>query len=137
MVRLKKRFWQLVLAMLVGFGALAGTALPAHSATWYSNNAWCGTFFTTNCATLWTGGYPTGMVRGSGQMDLYEVVLQTKTSPTGAWSTVARTYPQTSRTIFTPAVKAGKWNTYNTCVRFVKNGPLWCRSNKGGVYLGD
>jgi hypothetical protein len=132
----KTRLLQFAVAMLVGLGMLAAT-VPAQAATWYTFSRYCGTFFTQICDVQYTGGYPSGVVRASGSLRQYEVQLQTQTAIGGPWSTVAKTFPQTSKTIHTPSVHAGRSNSYRGCVRTVQGGALLCLSPQGTIYLGD
>lgn len=133
----RNRLLQSVFAMFVAFGVLGGSALPAGAATWYTHDRWCGTFFTQPCDVQYTGGYPTGYVRAAGTMSQYEVSLQSQTVIGGPWLTVARTYPHSSGTIYTPSVRAGKTSSYRGCVRTVSGGPNLCLAPTGPIYLGD
>jgi hypothetical protein len=130
----KKRFLQSVVATVVALGALAGTATSASA--WYNDGKWCPGIGPSalSCVTEWTGGYPSGLVRGFGQRNNYQVTLQTNSG--AGWINVATTYPQTSNTAITPSVRAGKFNYYRTGVRTVRGGRFLV---PGGpyVYLGD
>jgi hypothetical protein len=138
MSRLKKRLLQSVSAMLLALGVVATAALPAQAVTWYGyNGGGCGTFNTYICDVQDTGSWPTGQVRGVGQRNVYLVALQSSTTGTGNWVTVATTYPGSGGNFITPAVQAGKYNWYHTCFKLTSGGPLWCNGGNGPIYLGD
>lgn len=135
MGRLKKRFLQSVFAMLIAVGMVVPAAVSAQAVHWYNFDRLCGSISSLICDVEYTGSWPDGMVRGLGQRNLYQIALQTNTG--AGWITVAKTYPETSGSLVTPSVKAGKYNYYRTCVRTVKGGTLWCYAKEGYIYLGD
>ena len=131
MDRLKNRFVQSAVAMLFAVGLLVSTAVPAQAVTWYTFHRFCGTFFTLECSVQYTGGWPSGVVRGVGSASYEKVVLQTRVG-LGDWLT------KTSTTgAITPSTKVGKNNWYRTCIQTVQGGRLNCDSPQGTVYLGD
>jgi hypothetical protein len=135
----KNRLFAAVFAMLVGLGLMVGTSVQAEAATWYSfplNGEGCGSFFTNPCYVLYTGGYPGGIVRALGGLNEYEVLLQSASSSSGPYTTVASTYPHTSHTAYTPTVPAGKFSYFRACMKTISGGPTWCNP-EGSIYLGD
>ena len=129
----RRTVFRSILSLMLGLSLLTAVASSAQAATWHNWKRWCGTFFTLVCDVQYTGSYPDGIVRGEGSISDYQIVLQTKVGHSGSWINVA----STTTSAFTPSVKAGKDNYYQTCIRIVKGGKLNCDSPQGPIYLGD
>src|SRR6266487_1107981 len=94
MDHLKKCLARIVAGVLIAFGGLAISALPAQATTWYPWNGWCGSFYSHPCSVEYTGAWPGSYVRAVGTHDVYEVALEVRVGSTGSWLISATTFPE-------------------------------------------